>query len=340
MASINFLVKQGEKLVESSLLKKSTTVSIKDLRYAPKQLTTDIVELTQKSHPNAKVLTKEILEPLVSSGKKMSEITEILGVSSDTVKKYLKQSGLYKPARVPNTLDKIERARLQELVDKGLSLHQIASELGVKVGKVRIYLDKYNIISDAQNEFRILKRYFSATTQEEKAKAFSEIDKHLEQIAKEEFKLKKETSYEDCLQDVRLRFFETVDESQKKGISFPSGILKTMRNAKPVLNQEIKTVELGKCDIGIADEGIEMFESNNYENFLWNYLRNNMKKREPVALEKYIREDKSTKEIASSFGLTVSQTRNILNDALSNLKEQFKIATSKEVKTNFIKKSQ
>ena len=40
----------------------------------------------------------------------------------------------------------MKQARLQELVSKGLSLNEIAKELGVKVGKVRCDLSKYNII--------------------------------------------------------------------------------------------------------------------------------------------------------------------------------------------------
>lgn len=279
MASINFLVKQGEKLVESSLLKKSTTLSTKGLRYAPKQLSTDIVELTQKTKLDPKIL--------------------------------------------------------QELVNKGLSLHQMASELGVKVGKVRIHLNKNNIISDAQSEFRMLKRYFTATTQQEKAKAFREIDKHLEQIAKEEFKLKKGISYEDCLQDVRLRFFELVDKNQKKGISFPKGILKIMRTSQPEVNQQLKTVELKHCNFGAVDNEIVSFESNNYDNFLWDFFYKKLRYRDTIALEKYIREGEQIGEIAKSFGLTESRTRSIIREALPKLREQFEKLTAREFRVSY-----
>ena len=105
--TLNFIVKQGEKLVESSLVRKPSIASVEGLRYMPQQLSTDVVKISQKALQSTKIA----LEP----------------------------------------------ATLQELVNKGLSLNEIASELGVKVGKVRIYLAKYNIVSDSQKEFRMLK---------------------------------------------------------------------------------------------------------------------------------------------------------------------------------------
>jgi DNA-directed RNA polymerase specialized sigma24 family protein len=288
--TLNFIVKQGEKLVESSLVRKPNITNVEGLRYMPQQLSTDVVEISQKALQS----TKTALEP----------------------------------------------ATLQELVNKGLSLNEIASELGVKVGKVRCYLAKYNIISDAQKEFRILKRYFTATTKEEKSKAFEEIDKYLQQIAKEELKQKKGSTYEDCLQDIRLRFFEIAEKSKQDGISFPYRILKTIQETRPVIKQEIKTVGLSKADLKAADSGIELFETKDYEDYLWKYAHRHLRGREAYSLEQYLCEDKTIKEIAEYFWLTPKRAKDIIKSALSKLRQQLEPAKQGDFEAERIKFSQ
>ena len=285
--TLNFIVKQGEKLVESSLVRKPSIASVEGLRYMPQQLSTDVVEISQKALQSTKIA--------------------------------------------------LETATLQELVNKGLSLNEIASELGVKVGKVRKYLAKYNIVSDSQKEFRMLKGYFTATTREDKVKAFEEIDKYLQQMAKEELKLKKGSTYEDCLQDVRLRFFEIVDKSRQDGVSFPYSILRTMRETKPAIQQEIKTVSLSKADLKVADSGIELFEAKAFEDYLWKYAHRHMRERDAYSLEQYLREDKTIKEIAEHFWLTPPRMKTIIEDALPKLQKQFELAKLRDFGVERIK---
>ena len=339
--TLNFIVKQGEKLVESSVVKKPDIASFDGLRYMPQDLLTDVVEVSKPLRSYEKFLTKDLLKPLSESDKKRKEIAEELGISVRTLRIYLKKLGLYKPItelRTPK--DTMKQARLQELVSKGLSLNEIAEELGVKVGKVRWDLSKYNIISDVQKEFRMLKGYFTATTKEDKAKAFEEIDKYLGQIAKEELKLKKGSSYEDCLQDVRLRFFEIVDKSKQNGVSFPYSILRIMRNERPPIQQEIKSVGLSKADLRAADRGIKSFEAKDYDDYLWKYAYRHIREREVYSLEQYLREDKTIKEIAEHFCFTPSRMKDIIEDALPRLQEQFELAKLVDFSQERIKFSQ
>lgn len=221
-------------------------------------------------------------------------------------------------------------AKLKELAGKNLSLNEMATELGVPFGKVRFLLNKHNILTETQKEFRVLQEYFSAKTNKSKEKAFASVDKYLKQIAKEEFEHSKGTTYEDCLQDVRLRFFELVNKNQQNGISFPHKILQSVRESKPALKQEVKTVRLGKNDSSVTDTGIEIFESNNFEEHILKRLRFNMKEREHWILEQYINKNRSIDEIAEHFGLSKQRAQQILNDAIAKAKRQIEQVSTNE----------
>ena len=283
--TINFIVKQGEKLGKSFLARPAVTAKLEGLKYMPKQLSTDVVEVSQKTLQKAKT--------------------------------------------------PIEAARLQELASKGLSLNKMASELGVSMNSVRFHLEKHNIVTDAQKEFRILKEYFTASTKEEKAKAFAEIDKCLEQIAKEELPLRKGSSYEDCLQDVRLRFFELAEQSQKDGLSFSKTVLQKVRESRPAIKKEIQTVSLETSTMGKADRAVDSYYTEYFEfkDYFKQLLKSDsgISERERTLLQAYIEEGKSMADLASSTGLLKESIRQILkNRALPKLKHQHDKASSLE----------
>lgn len=237
---------------------------------------------------------------------------------------------------IPYT-NKIEPEKLQALVNKNLSLNKIAFELGVSLNTIRFYIEKFNILTDTQKEFRLLKKYFTASTREDKIKAFSEIDKLLKQIAKKEQKQNKSSLYEDCLQDVRLRFFEIFNKSRKKGISFPYSILKTIRESKPIIKPEIKTVKLAEKDIKTNDYGIELFESNNYENYVWNYVNNNIKGKKFFIIEQFVRNNKSVKEIAENSYYNEIRIKQIIRETKPILFQYIKKVISSEKNPERIK---
>lgn len=270
------------------------------------------------------ILTKDIFKSLLDTDKTRIGIAEELNISEPTVRKYLKKYGLYKPKRVPKQEPfLINQAKLQEVMSKDLSLSEIASELKTTPGAVVYYLKKYNLVTDAQNEYRVVKDYFLATTPEAKTKAFSNIDKSLEQIANDEFKTNKYDSYEDCLQDVRLRFLELAQKNEEEGVIFPRGILKSVRISEDAEKKDnIKTIKselLEKINEKFSkeDEQIKKFEIKDFcENF-WNYIHSHFTQREIFILEKYINEDNKYEAISKYINQTPENTRHIVNKALS-----------------------
>lgn len=212
----------------------------------------------------------------------------------------------------------INPATLQELADKGLSLNEMAKELGVKIGKLRRHLKKNDIVTDSQKKYRAIKKYVSATTQEEKSKAFKVIDEHLQEIAKEKLKLHKGYSYEDCLQDVRLRFFELMAKKES-GLQLQSGIFKMVQESTPISGKKrIKTVGLDKLtqkDIGFSDIGTELVEENDSRNYFSKKLKDVLTQRELYLLKLLYTENKTIEQIAECFGIKTERTKFVLKKA-------------------------
>ena len=214
----------------------------------------------------------------------------------------------------------INPARLQELAERGLSLNQMATELNTSLGSVRFALKKNNIVTDAQKKYRVIQEYFSATTQEEKAKAFVEVDKYLEQIAKEEVKLRKGYSYEDCLQDVRLRFFELAERKQNGGGAFNFDTLQRLKETQTAAKQEIQTVSLDSSRIAGADRAVHdsqigRFESEDFYNLMRGYcIVEPLNERSRIILEDYLKEGHVSADLCDRFGLTLERVKQILTD--------------------------
>ena len=160
--TLNFVVKQGEKLTESYILKKANVTNFKGLKYAPQNLSEDVVQIGKKT--------------------KVS----------------------------------IDIEKLQILANKNLTLNEISTELNLPMSTIRSYMKKYNIATDSQKKTQAIREYFSASTPKDKDKAFEKIDEYLKQIAQKDFEQKKGPTYEDCLQDARLKFFEIIYKGQKK----------------------------------------------------------------------------------------------------------------------------
>ena len=288
--TINFTVEQSGKLGRSLLTTKpQKAVNIEGLRYMPQQLTTDVVEVTQKA--------------------------------------------------VQQTSASINPAKLQELAGKGLSLNQIATELGVTQSTVRNALKVNNIITDSQQGFRIIKNYFSAATREDKAKALAEIDKYLEQIAKEEVKLHKGSSYEDCLQDVRLRFFELIDK-RANGQHVPRDIFKMVREtAQKSEKKEIKTVSLdslsknAKPDIQDPKSGIDMVEDNDFRQYYVKNLEQVLRVREVEFIKRHYIGNESYEQLSEVFCFTPKRIKAIIDKAKPRAIELYE-----KLKTDYYKR--
>ena len=111
---------------------------------------------------------------------------------------------------------------------------QMAIALNTTVGIIRRSLSEYGTARPVVDELALSRKYFSATTQKEKDAMYPEIDKILEEIAREEYKTDKILTFEDTLQDVRLRFCEIIEKKQKGSFKNIRNIFKTIRESKPI----------------------------------------------------------------------------------------------------------
>ena len=73
--TLNFIVKQGEKLVESSVLKKPRIASFEGLQYVPQRLSSDVVEVSQKTLQQAKTAIEPAkLQELVKKNLSLNQM--------------------------------------------------------------------------------------------------------------------------------------------------------------------------------------------------------------------------------------------------------------------------
>lgn len=227
----------------------------------------------------------------------------------------------------------IDIEKLQMLADKDLTLNEIATELDLPMSTVRFYMEKHNIITNNQKNFRIIKEYFSANTSDDKAKAYKKIDEYLKQLAKKNYEQAKGPTYEDCLQDARLKFFEILDKAQKKDISRPRSILKRIAESKPVIKNEIadpEILEKAKNSISSLDTSIDAFETADFKNHFLNYLHTRVSSKTAAIFDMLIKEGKTTNEISQILGLSTQRVQYIFEKELPNAKKLVKQMQSTE----------
>ena len=281
--------------------------------------------LTQKAAVKAKrtvnksALTKENLELLLASGKKQKEICEILGIVRSTLVKYLMGFGIYTPMRKPSSVGVIvEREDLQEHFYQGKTLNELATYFNVSIGKIRYYLNKYNISKTTQEEAAVLKKYYSAKTPREREEAFVAVDKRIEKFAREELHLDATSNFEDSLQDLRLTFLELLARKEKGSREIPKNIFEALRKiTKPVVPPELKTVELEFANNMEAEEDYltKTFE----ENDLLDYLLGTLGTRTQRAMEIYLKENKKINQIAEYLGYATLNVKNCIKVAFNRM---------------------
>lgn len=339
----NFMFNINGKNTINSLYYKPTIVNIENLKYAcQKQIAQDTVEISKEStYTPKKILPKETILELLESGMNMTDICRRYNLALTTVRKHLKYYGLYKPnPKAPCSPLTIPQETLQELVDKGLTMDKIASERSVPFGKVRYNLKKYNMMTENQIKYKALKDYYYAKTNREKDIAFNFVDKYLEKIAQKKFETKKgiSYSYEDCLQDIRLKFLEQIDKYQKKGNRNTQRILNfTSKNNK--IKKQVPTVSLNEIEdisdkIITLDTKIENFEAENFYNRIWEYAHAHLSKLEINVLEQYFKEGKNSSEIAASIGRSPRQTNAFLNRIIAKLRIKINIGRLNNIQAN------
>ena len=218
---------------------------------------------------------------------------------------------------LPADILDIKKEQLETLINQKLSLNNIAQKLNIKVHHLRILLNHYNLITENQNEYRLIKGYSEASTQKEKDEIMKEIDEYLKSIAKEKSKVEGEP-FEDCLQDLRLQFFEIISKSQEKGITYKTAIFNELR--KSIQPKEIETVPLSTLkktnSIPVSEDlNLQQLEADNLEEHLWLYIRNHLNKLDFLILNKHINEYKSLKEISDILQLPLGRVMTLFDRA-------------------------
>lgn len=323
--NINLMVKQNEQSGEDVSIKTPNVTTFKGLKPIASKLMTDTFEVSKKVD-GGKKMTKALLKSMLKSGKRQSEIAAELSVAKQHVAYYIKKYGLNTLNRTSKKHVPITREKLQELANKGLSLQEMAAEMKIKVGRLRLHLDKHNIATGFQEEFRVLKEYFSATTRESKAKAFEKVDKYLQEIAKERLSSNGGISYEDCLQDVRLSFFELEKKSHEAGTDFPRTILTSVRTQETPNMNQIKTVgleDVKETNPAIVSSDIQTisFESDDYLKRMKEHLRPFFRNRNYQITLKHVEDGETMKELAKQYSLSSKMIEYICYGTLQRARE-------------------
>ena len=193
--------------------KKYNQIFSKAIEPTSQNIGEDVVEISSPVNFQSKQITKKMLKPLIKAGKCKTKIAKELHIDIKTLDKFLQQYGLADCFRKSATHDVIiDRVALQRLADEEKTLNEMAEALNTTVSHIRKNLAKLQIPRPNLEELALSRRYFSAKTPQEKASVFTEIDKILEEIAKEEYQPNKITTFEDALQDVSKKSRETTSE--------------------------------------------------------------------------------------------------------------------------------
>jgi len=122
----------------------------------------DIQAPKVKNSPDEKDISK--MAALYDSGMNISEITNELNYSRNTIKKYLEKTGVKEESK---NLSAFDILRIKKLADSGLSSRKIAKELGVSKSTVLYHVDtKRPTVIDSAN---VNSNYFDNIDTQEKA---------------------------------------------------------------------------------------------------------------------------------------------------------------------------
>lgn len=306
-------------------------VDVSKLKYNPQQLTCDVLKKTRPASYEA-ILTKEVLQELINSGKTRYQILDELGVARATLIKYLEKFGLYKPIKVKSYSSniKIDIRRLQELVNENKTLNEMAAEFNVSPGKIRYYLHKHGIKNVNLEELSVLRNFLFAKTSREKAEAYAVVDKYLEQIAKEKYQLDSGISFDDYLQDLRLKFLELAEKRKKRSPEGSRNLFKELREMEPIEQIKLDKVDLSQAvdKVGEKDALIKNFEDADFMDYI--IENSGLTDREKYIVEAFLKKNKTFINIAEILGLTSTRVGILLKKALEKMEEYRSLVSSEQ----------
>lgn len=233
----------------------------------------------------------------------------------------------YAPKQFKANIAKTAFPRLHENINEvatmrkaGVTQNEIAERFGVVRTTVQRFLRTHlaGVIPENKEFLNAVKTYFSAKTLEEKNIAFQAVDPFLQKMAKEKFKMQKNCSYDDCLQDLRLNFVNVTNKNKENpNFKISQFLYEFKRNAfKPTVSPEkpirIQLSELEKDGSPIAemDLGINAFEENDYKSK--QILNSCLSDRERMIVNSLTSKNKSVDEIGTILGLAKDRIERII----------------------------
>ena len=213
----------------------------------------------------------------------------------------------------------------------GMSQDAVAQRFGVKRFELAAFLEKFlpNISSDETIFRNSTKSFLSATNEKERTKAFEEVDKILQKIAAQKAETQGEISYQDCLQDLRLKFLEIMAKKQSKDRIVYTEILQELKKGeKSVPNKDLLQAVLETEPMQDMDTRTKIFENINFLAYMMD--NSSLNERERTIVFSYLAEGKSLDEIGMMLGLNKERIRVILNGITEKMKAHYKMVSSNE----------
>ena len=273
--NINFIVEKGGEFAKSSVLR-PIHVNTRGIKYAPRQLANDVVELSTSLNKNQNLMDNMV--------------------------------------------------KIATMRKAGATQEEIGRRFGVNRNAIGVFLREHlpNAETDEKLFYRAVKKYFLATTPEEKNKAILEVDPFLQKIAKEKNKLQKEYSYDDCLQDLRLKLVNTANlNAENKKYNYKSFVyeLKKEASKSPRIEEptRVPLSEISEDQLAMNDISTKIFEANDYCS---KRIKNTpLSARERVISHLYLEDYQTSDEIGNKLGYTGARIRMILSEILPRLME-------------------
>ena len=219
---------------------------------------------------------------------------------------------------------------IAELRRNGVSQEEIARRFNVRRFEVAEFLEIY--LPDVQRDDAVfrnaVKKYLSANSEVERNQAFEEVDKVLQQVAANKTQTQNGVIYKDCLQDLRLKFLESVKQTQGKYRIVYTQILQDLKNSdNSILENDYVPYEQNRDTRQSDDENIANFEHND----LLKYLIDNsgLTERERVIILSVLN-GVSLEQVGDNLGLTSLRVKQILDRVSEKMNKEYTKISSDE----------
>ena len=220
---------------------------------------------------------------------------------------------------------------IAELRRNGVSQEEIARRFNVRRFEVAEFLEIY--LPDVQRDDAVfrnaVKNYLSANSEVERNQAFEEVDKVLQKVAANKTQTQNGVIYKDCLQDLRLKFLESVKQTQGKYRIIYTQILQDLKNSdNSILENDYVPYEQNRDTRQSDDENIANFEHNDVLKYLMD--NSGLNTRQRYIIYSYLIAGKSLKEIGNLLGRTDENIRHNLNKAEEKMNKEYTKISSDE----------